>query len=50
MDELIRFQQRWVGGGVGRCDLCQDLACGVSWVREKPVAKVDCESRLSVQT
>lgn len=44
MDELIRFQQ-----GGERCDLCQELAHGVSWVREKAVAKVVCESRLSVQ-
>lgn len=45
MDELIRFQQQEEG-----CDLCQELAHRVSWVREKMVAKVVCESRLSVQT
>lgn len=46
MDELIRFQP---GGGEGG-DLCQELAHGVAQVREKMVAKVVCESRLSVQT
>lgn len=43
MNELIRFQRRGE-----RCDLCQELARGVARVREKTVAKVVCESRLSI--